>query len=87
MSQNKLTRAQLAEAVVRESNYHRLHLPGGEKLALRAAAFELLKSCATCRYFGVRTLAETGDTAVEAHWCHDEPREVPPDGFCHRWAQ
>lgn len=54
---------------------------------LVAAAAELRKSCATCRYFGVRSLAETGDPAVEAHWCHESPREVSGGDFCSRWAQ
>lgn len=53
---------------------------------LVAAAAELRKSCASCRYFGVRTLAETADPLAKATWCHDQDRQVPAEGFCHRWA-
>ncbi len=55
--------------------------------AIDAAAAELRKSCATCRYFGVRSLTEAADDAVQPHWCHESPREVSGGDFCSRWAR
>lgn len=51
------------------------------------ARAELSKSCWRCRYFGVRTLDEGADESIKPHWCHESPREVPADGFCHKWAK
>lgn len=50
-------------------------------------AAELRKTCTTCRYFGVRNLAETADKSIQPYWCHESPREVSGDDFCSRWAQ
>ncbi len=75
-------RAALAEAVTREANYHRLHMPGGEReRALRAAAAELRKTCAGCRHW------TSINEAMEPPGCTKYPIATPVDGtgFCHRW--
>jgi hypothetical protein len=87
-----MTRRDMAEAVRMEATFlrdenagpvHKLHVA-----ILDAAEAELRKSCVTCRYFGVRHLPVfNDDDPTTAHWCHDAPREVPADGFCHRWAK
>lgn len=42
------------------------------------------QTCSGCRYFGVKTLEEAANQAIDPHWCHETPHEVSAESTCAR---